>query len=130
MKITHIDREACRIITGEVNEAITAIAKRHGLVLTLGKGAKFSGSSVTATYTVSTEVITASGGTAPSSFTRLAPSFGLSPDAFGKQFLSGGRWFEVVGINPSAHKFPIMAKCISDGKTYKFHATDVARQLK
>ena len=44
----------------------------------------------------------------------------LAPEALGAKFCHQGRDFVLTGINLRAPKFPLQAKCLSDGKSYKF----------
>ena len=53
-----------------------------------------------------------------SNFERLAPSYGVNPNWYGKTYISQGKTMKVVGINTRARKYPIMLKG-SDGKSYK-----------
>jgi hypothetical protein len=54
---------------------------------------------------------------------------GLTKDFYGKQFSMHGKTFTISGINPKAHKMPVIATC-TDGKSYKFAADDVKRLVK
>ena len=54
------------------------------------------------------------------SFKMLAASYGLKAEHLHKEFKQGGDTFQITGLNYKARKFPIQAKRISDGATYKF----------
>jgi len=62
-------------------------------------------------------------------FERLAYLYGLEASDLGKTFSSNGRTFTICGLAPKAHKFPILAKCADDGKTYKFPERSVLLSL-
>ncbi len=61
-------------------------------------------------------------------FKALAKFHGLSADDFGKQFVSRGERFTIVGLKPKSHKFPILGQNRS-GTIYKFPAESVKRGL-
>ena len=61
-------------------------------------------------------------------FKALAKFYGLSADDLGKQFVSRGECFEIVGLKPKSHKFPILGRN-RHGKVYKFPAESVKRGL-
>lgn len=45
--------------------------------------------------------------------------FGLPADALGKRFRYAGNDYEVVGLNPNAGKYPLLAKRLATGKTFR-----------
>jgi hypothetical protein len=61
-------------------------------------------------------------------FKALARFHGLSADDLGKPFVSRGEHYEIVGLKPKSHKFPILGRHC-DGKVYKFPAESVKQGL-
>jgi hypothetical protein len=61
-------------------------------------------------------------------FKALAKLYGLSADDLGKQFVSRGERYEIVGLKPKSHKFPILGQN-RNGKVYKFPAESVKQGL-
>lgn len=53
--------------------------------------------------------------------------FSLPKDGLGRKFKSGGKEYTIVGLNPKAGRYPVMAE--RDGKTYKFNDDDVRAVL-
>lgn len=62
-------------------------------------------------------------------FTRCAAAFGLPASAFGETFYSMSRAYVICGIKPERPKYPILARCVEDGKLYKFTAEAVRTRL-
>jgi hypothetical protein len=61
-------------------------------------------------------------------FKAMAKFYGLSADDLGKQFVSRGERFEIVGLKPKSQKFPILGRNRT-GKVYKFPAESVKQGL-
>ena len=60
-------------------------------------------------------------------FKRMAKWYGLTPEDYGKKFISEHREYTICGISPSAKKYPVLAKR-DDGVEYKF-ATSYVKEL-
>jgi len=58
-------------------------------------------------------------------FRLFAPRFGLKPEDLGRKFAFRGQQYEVIGLRPSAEKYPVLAKRLTDGKVFKFPATQI-----
>jgi hypothetical protein len=61
-------------------------------------------------------------------FKALAKFYGLNADDLGRHFVSRGERYEIVGLKPKSHKFPILGRN-HDGKIYKFPAEGFQRGL-
>ena len=61
-------------------------------------------------------------------FKALAKFYGLGTDDLGKPFVIRGERYEIVGLKPKSHKFPILGRN-RNGKVYKFPAESVKRGL-
>lgn len=51
---------------------------------------------------------------------RACAIYGLPSDTLGRQFTSNGMSFQVTRVDTKKPKFPVIAKSLSDGKSYKF----------
>lgn len=123
MTISAIDRAALRTISEEINEAIQAIAKRHGLEMKTAGGSYGGTSGV-----VKVEVTIPGRGKEVVEFERYGAQFGVQPSDLGRTILVQGQPFELAGLNTKAPKFPFLAKG-ADGRTYKLGADTVKRAL-
>ena len=63
-------------------------------------------------------------------FKRCASMFGLKPEMLGRTFKRGELdEYEVTGLKPRSRKYPVLAKNLSNGKTYKFAAIIVRNYM-
>lgn len=46
--------------------------------------------------------------------------FGFEKDDLNREFVSQGRTFRISGLKPTNRKYPVIAKCVSTGSSYKF----------
>jgi hypothetical protein len=123
MTVERFDRATAKAIAGEVREALGEVARRHGLTLTVGGGSYYEDSFAPK---VKFEVE----GADAAAFARSAPLVGLEPGDFGRVVKDGrGKSFALTAINLRAPRFPIVAKCAEDGKSYKLTEQGVARML-
>lgn len=53
-------------------------------------------------------------------FKRLCSRYGLEPDDLGREFVSGGVIYTIVGLNTRAPKYPIKCTRQYDGRGFKF----------
>jgi len=107
-------------IRADVEEALDAIAEKHGVTITTGR----------ATYTAQNATMKleiaaiARDGTVQTKeavdFAAYAFRYGLSPDDLGKEFRYAGETFEIIGLKTRATKMPILGQSRQTGKIYKF----------
>jgi hypothetical protein len=129
--ITELDRNACLTISKAAQEALQAVAEQFGLNLTM-KGGKYDPASGTFTPKVEFSVAGSAGKEWANTVRFLSsnhPAEWLTAEDFGATITSQGKTYELVGINLRAPKFPINAKCLSDGKTYKLTEAGVKRAM-
>ena len=134
-RIASFNQSNVEELSRQVQRALEAVAAEHGLVVQRGNG-KFSPGTFTPKFSLSTVItVVQDNGTAsptaksvPSSFTSGAARVGLQPNDFDRSFTSNGRRFRVTGLKLSSYKYPVLALCINDGKTYKFSG-DIVRRL-
>src|SRR5215467_9132774 len=117
MTITRFDRPAVRQVQAEAEAALQAVAQRHGLRLTVNT-ARFS----PATLKLNFQLATAEGEQ------QQAAEMSAMTDGrvqIGQRFLFRSRYYEVVDFRANAHRYPIIAKRVPDGKRFKFPLTAV-----
>lgn len=130
-KIKEFTRANVRTLMDEVQEALGPIAEKHGLVLDR-KGKTFYNDRVPVMFQMLVRVEDADGKVLDSKaqeFKAAASLVGLKADDLGKTFIIRGTSYEVEGLNLRARKFPVLAKSMQNGKTYKFQADTVARSI-
>lgn len=54
---------------------------------------------------------------------------GLEHSHYGKDFMMNGTIYRLIEVNPSAHRYPVIAERIKDGKHFKFTARHVIAQF-
>ena len=118
--MTEIDRPFLDKARTHIDKALAAVGKELGVNIKTGN-CRYSSS----TFTFKLEgCLIGDDGTAVTkeaeSFKMLAASYGLKAEHLHKEFKQGGDTFQITGLNYKARKFPIQAKRISDGATYKF----------
>jgi hypothetical protein len=128
MTINSFDRSACKLVAHDAEEALRAVAEKHGLVFS-----RKSGSFSATTLTVHGEFsVVSQDGTAQTpevtAFRQFATMYGLSPEDLGKEFEVRGRTFELTGLG-SGSKYPLLAKEVGTSKVFKFEAHTVAAKL-
>jgi hypothetical protein len=118
------DRNICRELRKEI---VDLLQKRFPQFHVESHTGKFSQSN----FTTLIEFAVINQGVAETeeaqAFKRNARFFGLEPDDLGKTFhsIATGKKMEITGAKPRNHKYPIIAKCASNGKAYKFSAREV-----
>lgn len=120
-KINSLDRTAVRRINDDIQSALDAVAKRYGVQIKVGNS-RFSDSNCTTKIDIST---VNEGGTVmtkeATDFNRFATSFGITKK-LGDTFEFRYDTYEIVGLKPRSSKYPVLAKNVSNGKTFKFPA--------
>jgi len=120
-KINSLDRTAVRRINDDIQSALDAVAKRYGVQIKVGNS-RFSNTNCTTKIDIST---VNEGGTVmtkeATDFNRFASSFGITKK-LGDTFDFRYDTYEIVGLKPRSSKYPVLAKNLSNGKTFKFPA--------
>jgi len=133
MKITKIDRPTCKLIRDALECVLASMEKEMGLRAKVGN-ARFMPTTVTFKIELST---TSEEGiiqdAAAADFRQWSTLWGMEPTDLGRTFRSliGDRSYEykIVGAKPRSHKYPILAKQMPDGKTFKFSTSRVKELL-
>jgi hypothetical protein len=132
MKISTIDREACRKLRDAINKALAPVSEELGVSLKAGN-ATYTPDGKTARFHLDILTTDDSGKAVDKDaeyFKRNAPFFGMKADDLGKQFKSfGGKVYELVGYNSKSRKFPFIAKDVATSTRFKFTEEAVKRGL-
>ena len=110
--IEQLNSKNIDMLRTEINEAIEKVANKNGIAIKIGN-ISYSDFKFTTRLTVETS------GNDAREFERYAKVMGIDPDIFGKQFVHKSIAYKVTGLNPSAPKYPINYKGITDGRRYK-----------
>jgi hypothetical protein len=115
-----MDRSKLKDIAAKIEAAVKVVADEYGVQI------QYIGGNFTASSAV-LKLEVAEVGTDGEAVTRHAEEFrlaarslGLEPTDLGREFTSAGVAFKIVGANTRAAKYPILAKNLRTGKTYKF----------
>lgn len=107
-----ITRQMAGDITGEIEQALAPILEKYGLSLA-NKSIRYDTSSITAKLELETAE-----GTEKAAKAQDAMLESVFPAADGRRCLINGTVMEIVGVRPSAKKYPIIVKSVKDGKQY------------
>lgn len=128
MTIQTIDKPAARTISEKAMDALEVVAQELGLSVEYG-GGKYDPTAGTFTPKFTFQVE----GGKEAAFQRDAGALWqhewLTGEDYGATFKSQGRDYTLAGINLRAPKYPLLADCAQDGKTYRFTAEAVKQAL-
>jgi hypothetical protein len=130
MQFTHLDGAVMKLLREDIDTVLLEVAARRGITLKLGKG-RFSNDN--ATFNLDVATISKDGlakTKEASNFKLLCFHYDLTPEDLGAKFLSNGRHFTLTGLNPMRPKFPFVAICTDDNKTYKLTQASVLAGIK
>ena len=120
MELKEIDRQAIKMLRGEIKAALSEVEQKYGLTFDLG-GATFTPREFNVKLSCT---LNDANGEAVSiealDFQRYAKSFGITKQ-LGDKVLTMGNTYEIVGLKPRSHKYPLLVKD-SNGKLYKLPA--------
>ena len=128
--MTQINRTTLKAIRADLDAALLAVAKKHGILFSLG-AIKFSDTEahgtlrMTATDGDVAEALAETDGSvsqrnliAEQAYKAQAQAFNLSPDWLGRSFKMNGSEFTVVGLLPNKHKNNVLIRRVSTGKQF------------
>lgn len=131
MKIKRFDNKNVSKVLEECRTALEPIAEKYGLVLD-DKGRSYRREALPVMFQFLVEERDESGKVLTAvakDFVNTAPLHGLRPEDLGRQFETGKGRYEICGMKPRARKYPVLARKLGDGKTYKFGAEYVRAML-
>lgn len=111
-----INRDNIRQLRDEMNAALNLVLKKHGVTAVVGN-ASFTPGDVTFKVKVS---VGSADDAAKREWDRYCVMFGLTPDLFGKKFVSRGTEFTITGIAKKGRDYPVLATN-DNGTVYKFN---------
>jgi hypothetical protein len=134
-----ITRELMKTLRTDVDAALLAISKKHGVLLSLGNG-RFTASDATfklnvtdagasAIANVIVDGLSSKDAKAVADYQKQCHLYGLKPEWLNRQFMSGGKALTVVGLLPNKHKNNVLVMGAGGGK-YIMPATSVAAGMK
>lgn len=128
-KIEKFDAATARTLGARIEQALKAIADECGVSITMDR-MRYAATRASVTLEIGT--IGADGSVASreaEAFRAYAAMYCMEPSDLGREFVIGNAAFVLTGANPRAHKRPIVARKVSDGRTYVFPSDVVARAL-
>ena len=130
-KIKKIDKETCKTLREELEKVLEPFGKKFGINASTGSG-RFSENNFT--LKVEMAVVDSNGNVKnkeAESFKLNAFMYGLKPEHLNQTFKSWtGESFEIIGLATRSSKYPILAKNLETGKTFKFPAEQVKMMIK
>ncbi len=127
-KITQFNKENLKSMRDEINANLKELGESYGISFKVGNisysETEFKASLKCTIALNETELADKE----KNDFTANCLFFGLSPEDYGKEFVNSGKTFQIKGLKFNSRKYPILAKCLADGKTYKF-AEDSIKKL-
>lgn len=118
--IKTINKDVCQLIRREMEAALKPVAEQFGVQIKY-LGGRFNDSNFETRFEVA---VKDSDGRAVTRmalhFKQCAVLYGFAPEDLGRKFRHAGVPFEIIGLNPDAPKYPIIAKRVRDGKQYRF----------
>jgi hypothetical protein len=130
-KIQSFDKPTCRIIGDAFHKMALEFAQQYGLT-TKASGGRFDNTSFTPKVTFCVAETDAETGHTVNkkeqqAFQLNAPTYGIDPDAFGKEITLKGKKFTITGWNPKAYRSPVTI-IDSNGRGFKCPTESIARQ--
>lgn len=110
-----------KVIRTEVEQAIAAVGEKYGFTATLGA---ITYSDIGFHTTLTAKNLDTGNGIsgAELEYEMYSIKFDAPASSFGKYFNSNGEVFQIVGLNKKARTYPIIAKNVTTGATFKFNA--------
>ena len=124
-----MDRNKVKELRVAVNAALESVGKEFGMSIKVGN-MRYDDTVVNIPVTAS--MISEDGVVQTperTDFIALAKFHGLDPEWIDKEFTSRGDTYRICGLKPRSRTYPILAKNLLTGKTFKFGASDVVRNM-
>lgn len=129
--ITSFDRETLRQLQAQMLAALQNVCEPLGVQVKTA-GGSFSEFEFTAKFKVAVTSTAAKESKASeheATWNAYAPLYGLKPEWFGREFVSGQAKYKIVGFMPRRSKFPVLAQRVGDGKAMLFPVDAVQRKF-
>lgn len=107
--IKQFDKAACRQLAEDVQAAVQAVAKKHGLTLERA-GGRFNPTEFTQKlkWTIGDKAAVTK--QAKADWDMHCEVLGLKPEHFGKEVHCKGQAWRVCGLNPRRSRYPVLAE--------------------
>ena len=123
-KIPRFTREVIQTLREDINRALVPVKEKYGLDILTVESVLYRDETFTAK--VSGDVSGDPEGVLQEIDARFfAMRHGLPEDILSREFSINGDVFQVMRIEPRNFKYPVIARCKRDGKTYKFSVEQV-----
>lgn len=116
-----------RIYRLEIEQALQSVAQKHNVEIKAGS-ISYSDNSFTCKLEVKQKEVDGQP-FEQVEFEKCCILYGLTPEDYLRKFTSNGKTFEIYGFNHKAHKMPILARCLTDGKEYKFPTSTIKLKI-
>ena len=129
MKIDQFDKPTCLILGAAISDALQTVANEFGVSIKR-KGGSYSSTNLT--IKLEAAVIGVNGvvlSKEVENFQRYCKSYNLEPTDLGETVYIDGIRYKISGLSPRSRKFPVLAKSLKNGKTYKFPERTVRKAL-
>ena len=110
----------------EVNEALRELAEKYNFDIKASK-IKYDDTSMDLTVKINDKEVSGKS-FEQTEFERMCSWYGLTPEDYGRQFMSNGNKFTLCGFKPRATKMPILARN-ENGQGYKFTEESIKRLI-
>lgn len=120
-----MDRQKCRDLRVAIAEALKSVEDTFKVKVCVGNA---SFSSASCNFKIEFAEFNADGEAETKeiqAFKSLSTLYGFQADDLGKEFVSNGKRFKIVGLAPRKSKYPLLATNLQDGRTYKFPVESV-----
>lgn len=122
--IENFNKENLQVMRSEIKEALKSVSEKYGVGFDMGtftydpttKSFRFSTECVVIAEDLKDNPYAAKISKARSVFKRVHVLYGLKEEDLGKRISANGYIHEVVGINESKKKMPIMLQCLQGPK--------------
>lgn len=121
--IKKIDRGTVRQINAEIEDALQAIAEKHGIQLAMGSS-RFNANEMATRVTFKTV-----GENGESKADKQIVELYVGPNSFGREFQIMGRTFRLDGYNTRGKRTPVLGTEVSTGRRYRFPLESVRQAL-
>lgn len=124
-----MDKSKCRELRAAMNAALAEVGEHFGVDITLGN-ASFNADNATFKLFIAELDKTGEAKTIEAThFRRNAAALGFSPDDLGREFSAVRSRFVLIGMNPRARTYPMLAREVTTGRQFKFHPSTVRSAL-
>ncbi len=122
-----LDLAALRVLRSQLEQVLKSVADKNNIALILGK-VTYDRDGNTATFKLEAAVKSETGEAITREYRdyeQYASMFDVDPSKLNTVIRVGRKQFKIVGLNTKSRKFPVLGKCVEDGKQYGLPASVV-----